>query len=97
MLAAITAALRRLVGSAGVTIEHDAIVRRANTAFEAGPADSSDDLIRESSREAGALPVLTFDERFARGPGVELVPGMRSANGHRPVHLEPEQTTHKAA
>ena len=72
--AAIAAALRRLVDSAGVTVEHDATVRRAIAAFEAGPADFSDYFIRESSREAGALPVLTFDEHFARGEGVELVP-----------------------
>jgi predicted nucleic-acid-binding protein len=51
-----------------------AIVRRAIVAFEAGPADFSDYFIRESSREASALPVLTFDERFARGADVELVP-----------------------
>ena len=72
--AAIAAALRRLVSSAGVTVEHDPIVRRAIIAFEAGPADFSDYFIRESSREANALPVLTFDARFARGAGVELVP-----------------------
>lgn len=50
------------------------IVGRALTAFEAGPADFSDYLILETSREAGALPVFTFDERFARARGVELVP-----------------------
>ena len=49
-------------------------VRRAIVAFEAGPADFSDYFIRESSREASALPVMTFDERFARGADVELVP-----------------------
>ncbi|MCC6558790.1 MAG: hypothetical protein IT372_38145 [Polyangiaceae bacterium] len=37
--ATIAAALRKLVGAAGVTVEHDAIVRRAITSFEAGPAD----------------------------------------------------------
>jgi predicted nucleic-acid-binding protein len=72
--AAIVAALRKLVGATGVTVEHDAIVRRAIAAFEAGPADFSDYFIRESSREANALPVLTFDDRFARGADVELVP-----------------------
>jgi predicted nucleic-acid-binding protein len=72
--ATIAAALRKLVDAEGVTIEHDGIVRRAIVAFEAGPADFSDYFIRESSREASALPVLTFDERFARGADVELVP-----------------------
>ena len=72
--AAITAALRRFVGTVGVTVEHDAIVRRAIDAFEAGRADFSDYFIRESSREADALPVLTFDKHFAQGEDVELVP-----------------------
>jgi len=72
--AAIAAALRRLVDAPGVVVEHDAVVRRAIVDFEAGAADYSDYFIRESSRVAGALPVLTFDERFARGADVELVP-----------------------
>jgi predicted nucleic-acid-binding protein len=72
--ATIAAALRKLVGTAGVKVEHDALVARALLAFEAGPADFSDYFIRESSREASALPVLTFDERFARGTDVALVP-----------------------
>jgi predicted nucleic-acid-binding protein len=72
--ATIAGALRNLVDAAGVTVEHDAIVRRAIAEFETGPADFSDYFIRESSREASALPVLTFDERFARGADVELVP-----------------------
>lgn len=41
--------------------------------FAAGSADFSDYVILEASREADALPVLTFDERFARAAGVELV------------------------
>jgi predicted nucleic-acid-binding protein len=60
--------------SAGVTVERDTIVHRALDAFEAGTADFSDYFIHESSREAGALPVLTFDKNFARESGVELVP-----------------------
>lgn len=72
--ATIAAALRKLVDAVGVTIEKEAIVRRALADFEAGPADFSDYFIRESSREASALPVLTFDERFARSADVELVP-----------------------
>lgn len=72
--AAITAALRRFVGTAGVTVEHEAIVRRTIDAFEAGSADFADYFIRESSRESGALPVLTFDKHFARDVDVELVP-----------------------
>ena len=72
--ATIVAALRRLVASEGVTVEHDAWVGRAIAAYEAGPADFSDYFILESSREANALPVLTFDERFARSANVQEVP-----------------------
>jgi predicted nucleic-acid-binding protein len=58
-----------------LVIEDDpAQCERAGRAFEAGSADFSDYFIRESSREASALPVLTFDERVARGDDVELVP-----------------------
>ncbi len=56
-----------------MTVEHDTIVRRALAAYEAGSADFSDYFILESSRDAGALPVVTFDERFARHSDVELV------------------------
>jgi predicted nucleic-acid-binding protein len=66
-------AIRNLINTAGVTIERDAIVRRALDAFEVGQADFSDYFILESSREAGAVPVITFDERFARNSDVELV------------------------
>jgi predicted nucleic-acid-binding protein len=72
--ATIATALRKLVDTAGVVVEHDAIVRGAILEYETGPADFSDYVIRESSRERSALPVLTFDERFARGQDVELVP-----------------------
>jgi predicted nucleic-acid-binding protein len=72
--ATIAGALRKLVGSAGVTVEDEARVRRAIASFEAGPADFSDYFILESSREASALPVLTFDERFARAADVQMVP-----------------------
>ena len=72
--ATIATALRKLVDTAGVVVEHDAIIRGAILEYETGPADFSDYVIRESSRERSALPVLTFDERFARGQDVELVP-----------------------
>jgi predicted nucleic-acid-binding protein len=73
--AVIATALRKLVDTAGVVVEHDAIIRAAILEYEKGPADFSDYVIRESSRERSALPVLTFDERFARSQeDVELVP-----------------------
>lgn len=72
--ATIATALRKLVDTAGVVVEHETIIRGAILEYETGPADFSDYVIRESSRERNALPVLTFDERFARGQDVELVP-----------------------
>lgn len=72
--AAIVGALRRLVDAVGVTVEREALIRRAIGLFAAGTADFSDYVILESSREADALPVLTFDERFARASGVQVVP-----------------------
>jgi predicted nucleic-acid-binding protein len=72
--AAIASALRKLVTATGVTVEHEAIVSRALEAFETGTADFSDYFILESSRDAGASPVLTFDKTFARVSGAELVP-----------------------
>ena len=57
--------------STGVMFEHDAIVRRAIDAFDSGTADFSDYFIHESSKEAGALRVLTFDKNFAREAGVD--------------------------
>ena len=71
--ATIAAALRRLVDSEGVAIEHEALVRHAIDSFEGGAADFSDYVILESSRSAGACPVVTFDQRFAREPDVQLV------------------------
>ena len=47
--ATIAGGLRRLVDSAGVTIEHEALVRLAIDFFESGTADFSDYVIRESA------------------------------------------------
>lgn len=73
--AAIVAALQRLMDSQGVTIEEEHRVRRALARFEAGPADFSDYLVLEAARDVTALPVITFDERFARTADVELLSG----------------------
>ena len=69
---AITAALRSVCGSQGVTVEQSERVHRAIERFETGSADFSDCMVLEAAREAGALPVRTFDARFAREAGVEL-------------------------
>lgn len=71
--ATIAQALRRLIDIDGVVVEHDPALRRALDRFEGGSADFSDYVILESSRDASALPVLTFDERFAREAEVQVV------------------------
>jgi len=71
--ATIAQALRRLIDLDGVVVEHEPAVRRALDRFERGPADFSDYVILESSREASALPVLTFDQRFARETDVRMI------------------------
>ncbi len=54
-------------------MENEPTILRALDLFERGTADFSDYVILESSREARALPVLTFDQRFAREADVQLV------------------------
>ena len=76
---AIAMALRHLIDIDGVVVEDEPAVRQALEGFEAGAADLSDHVILETARNAAALPVLTFDQRFAREPGVALVsPGASS-------------------
>ncbi|HEX7480093.1 MAG TPA: type II toxin-antitoxin system VapC family toxin [Polyangiales bacterium] len=67
-------ALRRLLDSDGVVVEGEAATRRALASFETGPADFSDYVILEAARNAGALPLRTFDERLARAHDAEQVP-----------------------
>jgi len=69
---AVARVLRTLCDTEGVTIEHEDRVRRALIRYAAGPADFSDYLILEAARDAGALPVITFDERFVREAEVEV-------------------------
>jgi predicted nucleic-acid-binding protein len=71
--AAIAAALESLCDSHGVSVEEEERVRRAIARFRIGAADFSDCLILETARDAGALPVSTFDTLFAREPDVQLV------------------------
>jgi predicted nucleic-acid-binding protein len=70
----IASALRSLCDTQGVAVEQEPRVRRALVLFEQGPADFSDYLILEAARDAGALPVVTFDERFAKSDQVSLAP-----------------------
>ena len=70
---AIAAALESLCDAQGVSVEEAQRVRRAIARFKVGAADFSDCLILETARDAGALPVSTFDGRFASEPDVHLV------------------------
>ncbi len=65
--------LRRLTGIPGVSVEQAALVRRALDAYAVSSADFSDCMILESARHAGALPVYSFDRRFARHSEVSLI------------------------
>lgn len=65
--------LRRLLDVEGVEIEDEVVVRRALALFEQGGADFSDYVILESARKASALPVRTFDQRFAKESDVEIL------------------------
>ncbi len=67
--------LRRLLDVEGVSIEDEVEVRQALTLFEQGSADFSDYVILESARHGNALPVKTFDRRFAQEDDVEILEG----------------------
>ena len=67
--------LRRLLDVDRVKIEDEIEVRHALAHFEQGGADFSDFVILESARQGSALPVRTFDRRFAQEEGVEILEG----------------------
>jgi predicted nucleic-acid-binding protein len=69
---AIASALRDLCAAQGVTVQNEASVHRALARYEIGAADFSDYVVLEAARDAGALPVITFDQRFARDRDVEI-------------------------
>ena len=70
---AISGAVGALLRTDGLTIEDESLVLAALDAYAGGSADFSDYLILEDARRAGALPVHTFDLRFAREPGVQHI------------------------
>lgn len=70
---AISGALGALLRTDGLTIEDELLVLAALDAYARGSADFSDYLILEEARCAGALPVHTFDRRFAREPEVQYI------------------------
>jgi predicted nucleic-acid-binding protein len=63
--------VERLIATVGLAIENEDIVIAALGAFREGTADFSDHVVLEHARRAGATPVRTFDERFAREADVE--------------------------
>lgn len=71
--ATVATAVRTLLSLEGVVVADLERVSRALVAFETGTADFADFLIREAARDAQALPVMTFDARFAQSSDVELV------------------------
>lgn len=62
-----------LLRSRGLKVEDEQAVSAALAAFAEGAADFSDYLILEGARTNGALPVRTFDRRFARHADTALV------------------------
>ena len=57
--------LRRLSNMEGVYLENEPVVKRAIELYANSAADFADCLVIESARHNNALPVHTFDRRFA--------------------------------
>ena len=64
--------LERLVRTRGVVVDDIGAVIDALEHFRQG-GDLADQLILARAARAGALPVLSFDQRFSRWEGVELL------------------------
>ena len=62
-----------LVATDTLVIEDDNDVAQAATAYRQGSADFSDLMILAAANRVGAQPLYTFDRRFARLDGTELV------------------------
>ena len=62
-----------LVATDTLVIEDDNDVAQAAAAYREGSADFSDLVILAAANRVGAQPVYTFDRRFARLDGTELV------------------------
>lgn len=65
--------LRQLIEIEGVTLENETVVRHAIEHYASSSADFGDCLVRESAKQANALPVVTFDRRFSRNADVLLI------------------------
>ena len=71
----IVAALEQLADSNNIVIESSEDVATAAAAYEERRADFADLMILAASERAGARPLYTFDRRFARLEGVNLLTG----------------------
>ena len=69
----IAAALEQLAASNNIVIESSEDVLTAASAYEEGRADFADLMILAASERANARPIYTFDRRFSRLEGVNLL------------------------
>lgn len=72
--ASIVTVIRKLLNAEGVTVEQEAAVRNALSAFETGEADLADYLILETATRCEALPLWTFDRHPSLAEGAAQVP-----------------------
>ncbi|MEK6608130.1 MAG: PIN domain-containing protein [Myxococcota bacterium] len=72
--AKIAAAIEMLLDHASLTLQDEQVVRSALHLYQSRPAVGfTDCLVVELARQAGHLPLGTFDKRLARIDGVERV------------------------
>lgn len=69
---AIAGILERLLSAAELEVADEAIAWRALRAYAEGPADFADYCILFANREAGCSRTLSFDQRLARHPEVDI-------------------------
>ena len=65
--------LERILDAAQFRIEHDVLVRHSLESFRHGPADFSDYLIGEISRQAGCRDTVSFDQALKGAPGFTVL------------------------
>ena len=65
--------LDAMMRTEGVSVEQEEQISAALQAYADGAADFSDYLILTTAKEHRALPVHSFDRRFAKAAGVSLV------------------------
>ena len=65
--------LQQLTAIQVVILENETVVKQAIKRYANSTADFGDCLVIEAARNANALPVKTFDQRFARDKDVVLI------------------------